>query len=111
MAFKRKTQDENVHSSEDSPNGKVKQVKPHCDTTFEKSIQNQNIELSKDINNQDLCCSISKAAPVIEGSGNSLPNHEKPLNTNLDTWKLDERVRVTIMLFVIYYYFYAVFYN
>ncbi|CAG2216768.1 unnamed protein product [Mytilus edulis] len=71
MAFKGKTQDENVHSSEDSPNGEVKQVKPHCDNTIEKSKQNQNIgELSKDIHNQDSCCSISKAAPVIVGSGN-----------------------------------------
>ncbi|VDI64925.1 Hypothetical predicted protein [Mytilus galloprovincialis] len=105
MSFKGKTQDENIHSSEDSPNGEVKQVKANCETTVEKSIQNQNIELSKDIHNQDSCYSISKTASVIVGSANSLPNPENPSNTDLDTGKLDERVRVTIMLFVITFVF------
>ncbi|CAG2219699.1 unnamed protein product [Mytilus edulis] len=59
MDFEQKIQDEHFHSSEDLKNG---EVDSYCVTIVEKSIQNQTIEFSKDIHNQDFFCSISKAA-------------------------------------------------
>ncbi|CAC5403363.1 unnamed protein product [Mytilus coruscus] len=99
MAYKRKTQEGNFYSSEESTND---EVKTHCDTTVEKSIQIQIIgEFSKDIHNQGSCSSISKTTSVIVEKCQSLPNPIKPTNTDLETRKITARLRVTIMLFVI----------
>ncbi|XP_063407257.1 substance-K receptor-like [Mytilus trossulus] len=97
MAFEMKTEDEDMEES------KSVEVNSYCDTTIEKS--KIKIESSKKIRNHDTCCSKSKTASVTAGSHNSLPNTEKPSNTDLVTRKLDERVRITIMLFVITFVF------